>query len=164
MQLAACYSVDVRVLRATWVPPVQVKEDNFTPEEVAELLNISTSEVMSKIISAPAHCLETRQLTIWSGLKYRNKEWLQNSCTASVTIVTNLLYSLGWPCLETRRSYLKLNSTYKILNNLITTLKPTLVGMNTISNTSNATVIHIDIPFSISNNTVELFTFRYSFM
>ena len=31
---------------------VRVKEDNFKPEEVAELLNIST-EVMSKIISVP---------------------------------------------------------------------------------------------------------------
>ena len=36
------------------------------------------------------------------------------------TSVTNLLYSLGWPSLETRRSYLKLSLTYKILNNLIT--------------------------------------------
>ena len=36
------------------------------------------------------------------------------------TSVTNLLYSLGWPSLETRRSYLKLSLTYKILNNMIT--------------------------------------------
>ena len=36
------------------------------------------------------------------------------------TSVTNLLYSLGWPSLETRRSYLKLSLTYIILNNLIT--------------------------------------------
>ena len=35
------------------------------------------------------------------------------------TNVTNLQYSLGWPSLETR-SYLNLNLTYKILNNLIT--------------------------------------------
>ena len=36
------------------------------------------------------------------------------------TSVSNLLYSLDWPSLKTRRSYLKLNLTYKILNNLIT--------------------------------------------
>ena len=36
------------------------------------------------------------------------------------TSVTNLsLDSLGWPSLKSRRSYLKLNLTYKILNNLI---------------------------------------------
>ena len=38
------------------------------------------------------------------------------------TSVTNLLYSLGWPSLETKRSYLKLDLTFKILNNLITIL------------------------------------------
>ena len=32
------------------MPPVRVKEDNFTPEKAAELPNVSTSEVMSKII------------------------------------------------------------------------------------------------------------------
>jgi len=36
--------------------------------------------------------------------------------------------------------------------------------MNTISNISNAIVIHIDIPFPTSNKIVELFTLRYSFM
>ena len=50
-------SVDVRVLGGmdARVPPVLVKEDNFTPEEAAELLDVSTSEaeVMSKIISVP---------------------------------------------------------------------------------------------------------------
>ena len=34
--------------------------------------------------------------------------------------VTNLLCSFSWPSLETRRSYLKLNLTYKILDYLIT--------------------------------------------
>ena len=34
--------------------------------------------------------------------------------------ITNLLCSFGWPLLETRRSYLKLNLTYRILNTLIT--------------------------------------------
>ena len=36
------------------------------------------------------------------------------------TNVTSLLNSLGWPSLKTRRSYLKLILTYKILKNLIT--------------------------------------------
>jgi len=35
--------------------------------------------------------------------------------------VTRLLTTLGWPSLETRRSYLKVILTYKILKNLITT-------------------------------------------
>ena len=44
---------------------------------------------MSKFISALAPCLDTRQLTIWSGLKNRNNVWLQNSCTLLVTETLN---------------------------------------------------------------------------
>ena len=40
------------------------------PEEAAELLNVSTSEVMSKIISAPTPCLDSYQIANHScGLK-----------------------------------------------------------------------------------------------
>ena len=64
------------------VPPVRVKEDtDFMPEKAAELLNVSTSKVISKIISIPP-C--QNQITIWSGLKYRNNLWLRSkTCTVS---------------------------------------------------------------------------------
>ena len=69
------------------------------------------------------------------------------------------------------KSYLKLNLTFKILNNLITipsdNFRPVSYhthGHEHHFNISNATVICIDILFSISNKIVERFTFRYSFM
>ena len=88
------------------------------------------------------------------------------------TSVTNLLYSLGWPSLETRRSYLKLNLTFKILNNLITIFSDNFRHVSYHTRGHEHHFQHLQCYcdsyrysfFSISNKTVELFTFRYSFM
>jgi len=52
-------------------------------------------------------------------LQRRGARFVLNKYQRNIS-VTRLLNTLGWPSLKTRRSYLKIILTYKILKNLIT--------------------------------------------
>ena len=144
---------NVPIKEVTFVKYLGIVIDSWKEHIKQVLSKVNAALEYASMIWAP----HTNQ-DIQKMLQRRAARFVFNTYQNNIS-VTSLLNSLGWPTLETRRSYLKLNLTYKTVKEsdfyfsliILHLLLVTPVGTNTIYNTYNVLVIFTNIHFPLSN-------------